>query len=220
MPKAKPASKGGTPKVCPDKSAATAPAIVENIPPSSTTGRLSATWPQRMVTVNPANPAAEISAATVPKTCPPPIWPMPPTITKIPAKARTMAPHVGTETGSPSKTRPNTAAKKGEAEKSSIALATVVDCSATMAPPKASTSPSPPTTPAIPTLRSAGSTRLGPIHKTNTGTVPRDRQNSTAQLPASSSWRIKTPCIDQTAPANRISPAPVRYRMAITAPWF
>ena len=219
MPKANPASKGGTAKTWPAINAATAPATAEKIPPSRTTGRLSVTCPQRIATVKAANPAAEINAATVPSTCPPPIWPMPPTITKIPTKANKMAPHVGKDTGSFSKTRPNTAAKKGEAEKSSIALATVVDCSATMAPPKANTSPSPPTTPAQPTCRNAGRTLPGPIQSINTGTMPEDRQNSTAQLPASSNWRIRTPWIDQTTPANIISPAPVRYRMAETAPW-
>jgi hypothetical protein len=177
--------------------------------PSSTAGTVSTTRPQRKATVKPANPAAEAKAARVPKSVPPPICPTPPTMMTIPTTAKAMAPHVRGRTLSPKITWPKTAARKGEAEKSSTALATVVDCSAVIAPPKAKTRPSPPITPAQPMARTLSKARRGPIQSISTGSIPSERQKSTVQDPALSIQAIRTPCTDQSTPAARTRPAPV-----------
>jgi len=89
-------------------------AIIDRMPPISTMGRLSSTWPQRKDTENTANPAAEMRAAMLPSIRPPSM--PPPIITKMPAPARPIATQVVSGTRSPNAAQPRMAAKKGAAE--------------------------------------------------------------------------------------------------------
>jgi hypothetical protein len=47
-------------------------------------------------------------------------------------------------------------------------------------------------------------------HSTSTGTIPAERQNSTAQVPASSIRRMISPMVDQSVAASSTSATPLR----------
>jgi hypothetical protein len=47
----------------------------------------------------------------------------------------------------------------------------------------------------------------------STGTIPTDRQNSTAQVPAVSIWRKISPWVDHKTPAATTSTIPSPYRI-------